>query len=64
VAELDRLASRSLVLSGFRDVQEPELLACYQERGWRLMRRLSRDQWAIEVPPGGSFTWVGWRLER
>ena len=64
VPELDRLASRSLVLSGFRDVQEPELLACYQERGWRLMRRLSRDEWAIEVPPEGSFTWVAWRLER
>ena len=64
VPELDRLASRSLVLSGFRDVQEPELLACYQERGWRLMRRLSRDEWAIEVPPEGSFTWVAWRLEK
>jgi len=64
VPELDRLASRSLVLSGFRDVQEPELLAYYQERGWRLMRRLSRDEWAIEVPPEGSFTWVAWRLER
>jgi ribosomal protein L11 methyltransferase len=64
VPELDRLASESLVLSGFRDVKEPELLACYQERGWRLMRRLSRDEWAVEVPPEGSFTWVAWRLER
>jgi ribosomal protein L11 methyltransferase len=64
VPEFDRLASTSLVLSGFRDVREPELLACYRERGWRLRRRLSRDEWAIEVPPEGSFTWVAWRLER
>ena len=63
-AELDRLAAGTLILSGFRDLQEAELLARYRERGWRLARRLSRDEWAIEVPPEGSFTWVAWRLER
>ena len=63
-AELDRLAAGTLILSGFRDLQEAELLARYRERGWRLARRLSRDEWAIEVPPEGSFTWVAWRLTR
>ncbi len=64
VAELDRLAAGTLVLSGFRDVQEPELLASYQERGWSLKHRLSRDEWAIEMPPDRSFTWVAWLLGR
>ena len=63
-AELDRLAAGTLILSGFRDLQEAELLARYRERGWRLARHLSRDEWAIEVPPEGSYTWVAWRLER
>jgi ribosomal protein L11 methylase PrmA len=64
VAELDRLAAGTLILSGFRDVQEAELLARYQERGWRLAHRLSRDEWAIEMPPDRSFTWVAWLLQR
>lgn len=64
VAELDRLAAKSrLILSGFRDVQEAELLSRYQERGWSLRHRLCRDEWAIEVPPEGSFTWVAWLLK-
>ena len=59
VAELARLAAASgaLILSGFRDLQEAELLARYQERGWSVQHRLSRDEWAIEVPPEGSYTW-------
>jgi ribosomal protein L11 methyltransferase len=66
VAELERLAGSSgtLILSGFRDVQEAELLARYQERGWALKGRLTRDEWVIEVPPEGSFTWVAWLLQR
>jgi ribosomal protein L11 methylase PrmA len=66
VAELDRLAAKTgaLILSGFRDVQEAELLACYQDLGWSLQQRLSRDEWAIEVPPERSFTWVAWLLQR
>ncbi len=62
VPELDRLAAGTLILSGFRDVQEAELLARYRERGWCLSHRLCRDEWAIEVPPDRSFTWVAWRL--
>ncbi len=66
VAELARLAADSgtLILSGFRDLQEAELLAGYRDLGWSLERRLSRDEWAIEVPPEGSYTWVAWRLKR
>jgi ribosomal protein L11 methyltransferase len=66
VAELDRLAAPfgALILSGFRDVQEAELLARHQARGWELAKRLSRDEWAIEVPPEGSYTWVAWLLRR
>lgn len=62
VTELDRLAAGTLILSGFRDVQEAELLARYRERGWSPERRLCRDEWGIEVPPEGSFTWVAWLL--
>ncbi len=64
VTELDRLAAGPLILSGFRDVQEAELLAQYRERGWRLAHRLCRDEWAIEMPPDKSFTWVAWLLGR
>ena len=64
VAELDRLAAEVLILSGFRDVQEAELLASYRELGWCLSHHLSRDEWAIEMPPDRSFTWVAWRLTR
>lgn len=66
MGELVRLAAASgaLILSGFRDLQEADLLARYQERGWSVQRRLTRDEWAIEVPPEGSYTWVAWRLQR
>ncbi len=65
-AELHRLAAPGavLILSGFRDVQEAELLARYRDLGWSLANRLSRDEWAIEVPPEGSYTWAAWRLQR
>jgi ribosomal protein L11 methyltransferase len=64
VAELDRLTSKSgtLILSGFRDVQEPEILARYRDRGWSLQSRHTRDEGAIEMPPDRSFTWVAWLL--
>jgi ribosomal protein L11 methyltransferase len=66
VIELDRLAAPSgtLILSGFRDLQEAELLARYQELGWSLKRRLNRDESTIELPPDLSFTWVAWLLRR
>lgn len=65
VAELSRLASPDgcLILSGFKDSQEDELLARYREAGWSLRRRLTREEWAIELPPDKSFTWVGWWVE-
>jgi ribosomal protein L11 methyltransferase len=64
--ELARLTAPSgtLILSGFRDVQEAELLAAYRDLGWTLSQRLTRDEWAIEVPPEKSYTWVAWRLQR
>ncbi len=64
VAELHRLAAKpgALVLSGFKDTQEAELLARYRELGWSLQKRLTRDRWAIELPPEGSYTWVAWLL--
>ena len=66
VPELARLTAPSgaLILSGFRDVQEPELLASYRDLGWILSQRLSQDEWAIEVPPENSYTWVAWLLQR
>jgi ribosomal protein L11 methyltransferase len=65
VAELSRLAGAGgrLLLSGFKDTQEEELLARYRAAGWSLKHRLTREEWAIELPPEKSFTWVGWRLE-
>jgi ribosomal protein L11 methyltransferase len=65
VAELSRLAGPAgcLILSGFKDSQESELLARYGEAGWTLKRRLTREEWAIELPPDKSFTWVGWLLK-
>jgi ribosomal protein L11 methyltransferase len=64
VAELPRLASPDgcLILSGFKDSQEDELLARYREAGWSLRRRRTREEWVIELPPDRSFTWVGWIL--
>jgi ribosomal protein L11 methyltransferase len=66
VAELDRLTAPegALILSGFRDVQEADLLVRHQARGWELSKRLSRDECTIEVPPEGSYTWVGWLLKK
>jgi ribosomal protein L11 methylase PrmA len=66
VTELSRLTSESgsLILSGFRDTQETALLERYQDLGWGLERRLSRDEWAPELPPERSFTWAAWLLRR
>ncbi|MBM4274739.1 MAG: methyltransferase [Deltaproteobacteria bacterium] len=66
VEELTRLAGpgASLILSGFRDTQEEELRCAYEAAGWRSRRRLTVDEWAIELPPEGSFTWAAWLLVR
>jgi ribosomal protein L11 methyltransferase len=66
VSEFTRLAAPDtrLILSGFKDTQEPELLAGYHRGGWGLERRLARDEWVIELPPEKSYTWVAWQLRR
>jgi ribosomal protein L11 methyltransferase len=64
VDEFTRLAGPEacLILSGFKDAGEEALLPRYLEAGWRRERRLTREEWTIELPPDLSFTWVGWRL--
>jgi ribosomal protein L11 methyltransferase len=66
VAEFSRLAGPGgrLLLSGFKDTQEEELLARYRHSGWALRRRLTREEWVIELPPEKSYTWVGLSLAR
>jgi ribosomal protein L11 methyltransferase len=64
VAEFTRLAAPNarLILSGFKDTQEDDLLAGYQRRGWVLEQRRTQDEWVIDLPPEKSYTWVAWRL--
>lgn len=65
VAELTRLAAPGarLILSGFKDTQEDELRDRYAAAGWVRRRRLTKDEWVIELPPEKSYTWVAWLLE-
>jgi ribosomal protein L11 methyltransferase len=65
-AEFTRLAAPDgiLILSGFKDTQEEPLDRPYREAGWFLSRRLTKDEWVIDLPPEQSFTWVAWLLER
>ncbi len=66
VAEFTRLAAPEarLILSGFKDTQEDELRAGYQDAGWSLDCRRTRDEWVPDLPPEKSYTWVAWRLRR
>lgn len=66
VEEFTRLAApgATLIISGFRDTQEEPLKELYGKGGWSLRRRLTRDEWCIELPPEKSFTWAAWLLER
>jgi ribosomal protein L11 methylase PrmA len=66
VAEFTRLSAPGacLILSGFKDTQEDELQSRYQQDGWVLEHRRTRDEWVIELPPELSYTWVAWRLRR
>lgn len=66
IKELARLATPNarLILSGFKDTQEDDLKVGYQQAGWILEHRRTRDEWVIELPPEKSFTWVAWRLRR
>lgn len=65
-AEFSRLLAPdgALILSGFKDTQEPELWPLYEARGWSLNRRLFRDEWVPDLPPEKSYTWVAWLLKR
>jgi ribosomal protein L11 methylase PrmA len=65
-AEFTRLAAPDarLILSGFKDTQEDELRSLYQQAGWIIEHRRTRDESVIELPPEKSFTWVAWRLAR
>jgi len=65
-AEFTRLAGPDarLILSGFKDTQEDELRSHYQQVGWVLEDRRTRDEWVADLPPEKSFTWVAWRLRR
>jgi len=64
VEEFTRLAQPNarLILSGFKDTQEAELRAGYEQTGWVVETRLTRDEWVIDLPPEKSYTWVAWRL--
>jgi len=64
--EFTRLAAPDarLILSGFKDTQEDELRSLYQQTGWIIEHRRTRDESVIELPPEKSFTWVAWRLGR
>jgi ribosomal protein L11 methyltransferase len=64
VAEFSRLAAPggALILSGFKDTQEPALEERYQGTAWSRRRRLAGEEWQIELPPEKSFTWVAWLL--
>jgi ribosomal protein L11 methyltransferase len=64
-AQLHRLAARGgrVLLSGFRDNQEEQLLAHYRSLGWTLSRRLATCFTHPELPPHISFNWAAWLLE-
>jgi hypothetical protein len=59
--ELMRLAGQKggIILSGFKDIQEKEIIARYGTRGWRLRQRFRRDLWELELPADKSYTWTG-----
>jgi ribosomal protein L11 methylase PrmA len=63
-AELHRLAAPGgrLILSGFRDNQEEQLLANYQTWGWTRSNRLIKYFSHPELPPQISFNWAAWLL--
>jgi ribosomal protein L11 methylase PrmA len=66
VAEFTRLAAPDarLILSGFKDTQEDDLRASYEQAGWVQEHRRTGDEWVIELPPEKSYTWVAWQLQR
>jgi hypothetical protein len=65
LAELHRLAAPHgrLILSGFRDNQEEQLLANYRSWGRTLSRRLVHYFTHPELSSNISFNWAAWLLE-
>jgi ribosomal protein L11 methyltransferase len=65
VSELHRLCTPGgrMILSGFRDNQEKDLLRCYRELGWTVSQRLVKYFTHPELPPNISFNWTAWLLE-
>jgi ribosomal protein L11 methyltransferase len=65
-AELARLAAPAgvLIISGFKDTQEEEVLSRYRLAGWKLLRRGTRDDWLTGLAPELISTWVAGRLTR
>lgn len=53
-----------LVVSGFYDVQAANIEKELAQRGFAVLERVRVDAWAAEVPPEGSYTWVGLGLRR
>jgi len=64
VPELHRLAAPGgrLILSGFRDNQEAQLMESYRQWGRSLKRRWLWEFSHPELPPDISFNWVAWLL--
>ncbi|MGQ9921454.1 MAG: 50S ribosomal protein L11 methyltransferase [Desulfobacca sp.] len=52
-----------LILAGFKDTGEGAVAAFYLSRGWRELRRLTKECWEMELPPERSYTWVGLALQ-
>jgi len=64
--ELTRLAAGKgrLLLAGFREPEESELLQAYEARGFRLQARRTRGFTLPSLPAGISFIWAAWLLIR
>lgn len=66
VAAYQRLASPEgrLLLSGFREPEEADLLAQLRPSGWELVDRRVKYFCHPEMPPTLNFNWVAWLLAR
>ncbi|MGQ9920616.1 MAG: 50S ribosomal protein L11 methyltransferase [Desulfobacca sp.] len=63
VEYLCRLAAGGrLLLSGFRESDEGQLLAQYRQRGWQLSQRAVKYFSHPELPAYLNFNWVAWLL--
>ncbi|UCD89585.1 MAG: hypothetical protein JSW04_14425, partial [Desulfobacterales bacterium] len=53
-----------LVVSGFYDVQAANIEKELSQRDFTVLERVQVDAWAADIPPEGSFTWIGLGLKR